>query len=242
MFNRLRELLYNDAPNHYEVPKTEPSRMPSHRERVDSSGNGKSSTSEEGTNYLRKVQEKIHKLAEEFASGSINRVQFQELFEHYRREQETIHRWLELAPDSEAWKKAATEGKSVVIRRQHVAKVLGYAIYQNESGMPIKTIGEFEVEAELAIPMLSSYRSATQEIFGAGMRSTEIEGGQWLSYVPGKFTTMMSLFSKEPSSQQLESLEDLHRLFETANRRLLQMDWAAPEELVFPHAYFLGRI
>jgi len=168
--------------------------------------------------------------------------QFNELYDHYRREQMTVKQWIDLYPESDAWKGATSEGKSVIIRAEHTAKVIGYAVYENESGMPLNTIGEFEVEAELAIPMLSSYRAATKEIFGAGMRSSEIEGGRWLCYMPGEFTTLMALFSTEPASTQLEAMENLHRLFERANRTLLAQQVVDPNELVFPHAYFLGRV
>lgn len=191
--------------------------------------------------YLKRVQDKVNSLAEEFAAGAINQSQFQELYEHYRREQQTVKRYVEMAPESDDWKSATTEGKSVLIRQQHTAKVLGYAVYDNESGMPLNTIGEFQIEAELAIPMLSSYRAATKEIFGAGMRSTEIEGGRWLGYMPGEYTTLMALFSTNPASQQLESLEELHLLFERANRTLLSNPPVDPDELVFPHKFFLGR-
>lgn len=192
--------------------------------------------------YLERVQEKINKLAEEFASGAINQSQFQELFDHYRREQQTIKRWIQIAPDSNAWKEATTEGKSVIIRAGNVARVVGYAIYENDSGMPLNTIGKFEIDRELVVPMLSSYRAATQEIFGAGMRSTQIEGGQWLCFIPGEFTTLMALFSTSPATRQLNSLEELHRLFERANRNLLDIALIIPEDLVFPHTYFLGRV
>ena len=191
--------------------------------------------------YLERVQTKINDMAEEFANGAINRLQFQELYEHYRREQQTIKRYLEMSPDSEEWKSATSEGKSVVIRQQNVAKVLGHSVYDNESGMPLNTIGEFEIEADLAVPMLSSYRSATKEIFGAEMSKTAIEGGRWLSYVPGEFTTLMTLFSTDPAPQQLESLEELHGLFERANRTLLSNQPVDPDELVFIQQFFLGR-
>jgi len=191
--------------------------------------------------YLERVQGKINKLAEEFATGEINRTQFQELYDHYRREQQTVKRYVEMSPDSEEWKAATTEGKSIVIRQKNVAKVLGYSVYDNDSGMPLNTIGEFQIEAELAVPMLSSYRAATKEIFGAGMQSTQIEGGRWLAYMPGEFTTLMTLFSTDPATDQLESLEELHLLFERANRTLLGNPPVDPDELVFPHKYFLGR-
>jgi hypothetical protein len=192
--------------------------------------------------YLARVQAKINKLAEEFATGAINQRQFQELYEHYQKEQQTVKRWLAMAPDTDAWQEATTEGQSVLIRADNLARVVGYAIYESNSGMPLNTIGQFEVDPELVVPMLSSYRAATQEIFGAGMRSSEIEGGRWLCFVPGEFTTLMALFSKGPSTRQLNSLEELHRLFERANRYFLQDPNLQPGDLVFPHTHFIGRM
>ena len=113
--------------------------------------------------------------------------------------------------------------------------------YENVSGMPICTLGRFEIDPALLVPMLSSYRSATREIFGAGMRSTAIEGGRWLCFVPGQFTTMLAVFSSEPAGKQLEFLDELHRLFEQANRRRLSASPLDPAKLMFPHEYYLGE-
>jgi hypothetical protein len=242
MFKKLRQLFSGSS---QKGPDTEPIReervQPIEPETVDVSEE-QAASEERPEVYLARVQAKINRLAEEFAAGMINQVQFQELFDHYRREKQTVQRWLEIAPESDAWKESTTEGKSVIIRAGHEAKVLGYAIYENDSGMPLNTIGQFELEPELVVPMLSSYRAATREIFGAGMRSSEIEGGRWLCFVPGEFTTLMALLSTSPASRQLESMEDLHRLFEKANRNLLGGELVDPSELVFPHAFFLGRI
>ena len=197
---------------------------------------------EQAHEYLERVQTKINRLAEEFATGTINRSQFQELFDHYQRERRTVETWILNASGSESWKKAAKEGQSVVIRTAHMAKVMGYSIYENESGIPINTIGQFEIDSALAVPMLSSYRSAAKEIFGAELRSTQIEGGRWLAFVPGEITTLMALFSNEPAQNQLSGLEDLHRLFERANRHLLQSSPIDSEALVFPHVSFVGHV
>ncbi|HEY42514.1 MAG TPA: hypothetical protein G4O11_00845 [Anaerolineae bacterium] len=191
--------------------------------------------------YIAKVQRKINKLAEEFASGLINREQFQELYDHYQKELRTIETWMDVAPESNAWRDARTEGRSVVIRRQHMARILGYAIYKNDSGMPIATIGRFEFGAALVVPMLSSYRSAAREIFGAGMRSSQIENGRWLCFVPGEITTLIALFSIEPAAKQLNSLDQVHQLFERANRNLLKNRIINPNALVLPHQSFVGN-
>ena len=196
----------------------------------------------EAQDYLGRVQEKINKLAEEFASGAINRDQFQQLFDHYQRERNAIQNWMNTAALSDDWKDISNEGKSIVIRSMHTAKVLGYAIYENNSGMPLNTIGDFEIDSALAVPMLSSYRTATKEIFGGDMRSTQIEGGKWLCFVPGNSTTMLALFNTEPAARQLEIMEDLHRLFEQANRRHLSQMPIDIEQLAFPHNSFLGRL
>ncbi len=191
--------------------------------------------------YLDRVHAKITRLAEEFAAGSINRAQFNELFEHYQRERRTIESWLDSSGERDDWRKAASEGKSVIIRRRFTAGVLGYAIYENDSGMPLSTIGKFEIDPALAVPMLSSFRSATAEIFGGGVQSTQIEGGRWMCFVPGEMTTLMALFTTEPATQQVKLLEEIHRLFERANRPLLLAQPVNPDILVFPHEQFLGR-
>lgn len=196
-----------------------------------------------GTNpqiYLTKVRTKLNRLAQDFNNGTINRDQFQNLYAHYQREIRNIEGAIEIAPSSESWKGVMTEGQSVLIRRRHLARAQGYAIYENESGMPVSTLGEFQFDPALLVPMLSSYRAATKEIFGAGMRSTAIEGGRWLCFVPGELTTMLALFSAEPAGKQLEFLDELHRLFERANRRQLLNPPLEPDRLLFPHEYFLG--
>ncbi len=196
-------------------------------------------THNQAKEYLTKVQHKIERLAGDFAAGKINRAQFQELYGHYQREVRMIETVLETNPQS--WQDAVTEGKSIHIRQQHSARAKAYAIYENTSGMSIVTLGNFEMDPDLFVPMLSSYRSATREIFGAGMRSTQIEGGNWVCFVQGELTTMIGLFTNEPSGRQLLSLEELHKLFEQANRPLLSVPPINPNELLFPHEYFLGH-
>jgi hypothetical protein len=203
---------------------------------------GRVASMDQAREYLERIQQKIASLAEEFASGAINRSQFQELFDHYQNERRTVETWIATMPGSTDWKKAAREGHSVVIRSQHTSRVLGYAIYENESGMPVQTIGRFEVDPALAVPMLSSYRSATKEIFGGEIRSTQIEGGRWLCFVPGEVTTMMAVFSTEPAAKQLKTLTELHQVFETANRNHLRESPIDPDVLVFPHGSYLGQI
>ncbi|MFZ1401006.1 MAG: hypothetical protein WAS33_29145, partial [Candidatus Promineifilaceae bacterium] len=191
--------------------------------------------------FLEKLQEKIGRLADDFANGTINRQQFQELYTHYQREMRAIETLIETDQGQSELGDAFQEGESVLIRQKHAAKAQGYAIYENSSGMPITTLGKFEVDPALFVPMLSSFRSATAEIFGGSLQATAIEGGRWLCFVPGQYTTMMSLFTAEPAKRQLDFLEQLHHLFEKANRTLLPHPPVEVSQLVFPHEHFLGK-
>jgi len=144
-------------------------------------------------------------------------------------------------PTSEDWKKSVSEGQSMLIRRRAQAQVLGFSIYDKESGIPLRNMGKFGVDPALFVPMLSAYRSATEEIFGGGVRSTQIEGGKWLCFVPGKITTTLALFTMEPSNQQMTALEDLQVLFENANANTLGKPGLDPAVLVCPHEFFVDH-
>ena len=196
---------------------------------------------EEALAYLAKVRAKVNKLAADFNSGSINRAQFRNLYVHYQREIQSVERMIEEVPASDGWQGAMTEGQSMVIRRRHIARATGYAIFENDSGMPLSTLGRFELDPALLVPMLSSYRAAAREVFGAGTRSTEMEDGRWLCFVPGEFTTMLAIFSAGPAGKQLQFLTELHCDFEQANHRHLANLPLDPSCLLFPHEYYLGQ-
>lgn len=191
--------------------------------------------------FLEKLQDKIGRLADDFANGNINQQQFQKLYAHYQREMRTVETLIETDQSQSQWGDAFQEGESVLIRQKNAAKASGYAIYDNNSGMPISTLGKFEIDPALFVPMLSAFRSATAEIFGGGIQSTAIEGGRWLCFVPGQFTTMMALFTAEPANKQIAFLEQLHHLFEKANRTTLPKSPIELDDLVFPHEHFLGK-
>jgi hypothetical protein len=54
-------------------------------------------------------------------------------------------------------------------------------------------------------------------------------------------TTTLALFSTEPSQEQIKTMENVHRVFETANINLLRIMPVEAEALVCPHEYYVGR-
>ncbi|MCC7446410.1 MAG: hypothetical protein IT324_03290 [Anaerolineae bacterium] len=186
------------------------------------------------------LQAKIHQLVDDFASGKINRVQFHELYDryHYRMTRITQLAHNLADPDTQIGQEIED---TFNLKKRLTARVLGVSIYGNQTGLPIETIGEFAIDPALIVPMLSSYRAATREIFRAGMRSTIMDNNQWLCFVPGNFTTLIALFSVEPATVQLSALEQMHRDFEEANQAALASGHADPALLAYPFLTFVRK-
>lgn len=164
--------------------------------------------------FLERVREKTNHLIQDFARGAINQRQFQVVYSHYQQQRQTVEKALIDMPGSGAWRTTVVEGKTTLLRQQFAALLISYAIYETESSTPLAQMGDFTLDTALIVPMLSSFRSITQEIFGGGMRRTEIEGGRWLCFVPGQCTTLIAIYQEEPASLQLQTVTDLHSDFE----------------------------
>lgn len=195
----------------------------------------------QGQEFIAQIHQKMSKLVQEFATGIINRTQFHQLYDRYQRQIMTVAQFI-AESDPALWKDALNETEDTLhLKKRLTAKAVGMSVYYNQSGMPIETLGEFAIEPDLIVPMLSSYRSAAAEIFQAGMRSTEMENGQWLCFVPGPHTTLIALFSLEPSTNQLQMVERMHKDFEDANKTALEAGEVDPEKLAYPFFSFVQR-
>lgn len=186
------------------------------------------------------LQTKLQKLVDDFATGSINRLQFHSLYERYQRQ---ISALLDLTtqPGGAATDQNSDTEDTIALKRRLMARVLGLSVYSNANGLPIETLGNFTVDPALLIPMLSSYRSVTAEVFQAGIRSTVMENDQHLCFVPGRLTTLVALFSNEPSTDQLATAERMHRDFERANATALAHGSVDPSTLAYPFLAFVQR-
>ncbi|NDJ85578.1 MAG: hypothetical protein GYB66_06810 [Chloroflexi bacterium] len=196
-----------------------------------------------GQAFINQVYQKMSRIAQEFASGEINRTQFHRLYNRYQRQIMTVAQMI-AESDPTGWQEAlaSAETESTVHLKQRLAaKAVGISIYNNRTGMPIETIGDFSIDPELIVPMLSSYREAAAEIFHAGVRSTEMENGQWLCFMAGAYTTLIVLFSVEPAGNQIAMLDHLHRDFEIANAEFLEYGYTSPDQLAYPFYSFINQ-
>lgn len=192
--------------------------------------------------YIAQLHEKMSRIVHEFAGGELNRAQFHQLYDRYQRQIMTIQQYT-AETDPSGWRQAVegTSDTTVRLKKTLTARAIGISVYDNRSGMPIETVGEFSVDAELIVPMLSSYRSAANEIFRSEIRSTAMQNGNWLCFVPGQYSTLIVLFSLEPSANQMVTLERMHRDFEMANADFLKHGYTSPTQLAFPFYAFISK-
>lgn len=225
-------------------PLTERVRTPTPQRSQDAKASQDSppATLQEAQLFLQQLRLKMARLAEEFSKGKLNSKQFQEIYAHYQKQRNILEAAIYDMPDSDVWRKMVVAGQTGILRQRHAGKVLSYAIYDNATSLPLASVGDFAVDTALVVPMLSSFRSATAEIFGAGLRSTEIEGGRWLCFVPGNYTTLFVIFSFEPARLQLTLIEDLHRDFEVANQLLLEQGQGEEAARQFVRLWALDRL
>src|SRR5205085_2552374 len=93
--------------------------------------------------------------------------------------------------------------------------------YYHATGTMLESIGEFNVPTSALTPTLRNFRALMQRGVEVEPRAQLMEG-QWVLFVPGKYSTAVMLFSNEPAGRQTEIIGTMHRDFEIANDAALK--------------------
>jgi hypothetical protein len=181
---------------------------------------------------LKRIEGKMARTKQELAAGKINQAQFQAVYTHYAEQKALIRRLLDRGQRTGAVQRAvaAGTGHTGFLRRHHEARLMGLAVFDNQTGTHIHVMGLFEVPRSMIAPLLSHLGEIKDT------RCTQIAGGHWLAYVGGRRATTLAVFSAEPSAHQLAGQAALHAAFERDNADLLRMGYLDPDALTFPQA------
>lgn len=186
---------------------------------------------------LQELEAKLDRTVQDLADGLINRAQFENLYRHYQNQRRVLHGLL--SEGGGQMPTSLTTGESMIIRQKYAAKVLAYAIYDNESGVPLRTVGDFPLDSDLVVGFLSGFRSAAAEILGAGAAKAEAEDGKVLCYVPGQYCTLIVLYSSGPAEIDVRSLRHTHLHFEELNAGPLKQRPIPAGDLFYTYAMVL---
>jgi len=189
---------------------------------------------------LEKLRQKTAQIATEFADGKLNRMQFTAMYAYYNERRVIAERLLARNPDTQAWQQVVQPGHTGFLRQYFEARVLSHAIYDiaaTDSSRPLANQGTVQTPEAIVTQILSAIAILRQRNLLAHLSPArkQVDNGRWVVVIPGKYTVGITLFSLEPSTQQVTLVQDLHRDFERANRLALERGIRIPEQLVFPH-------
>jgi hypothetical protein len=186
---------------------------------------------DEGQSFIEQIQAKMNTLVGEFAQGEISREQFQKIYDHY---QQQIILTTQLMADANASVvDSLSAGKTMGLRESLTGQALSLAVYYHTTRSILETAGNFDMPTPKLLPFLNSL--AEQVAQGrVCIPQTQIIDGKWLLFIPGKFSTVVILFSHEPAARQISILERMHRDFEAANEKSLRGGQVDTQNLVYP--------
>jgi hypothetical protein len=186
------------------------------------------------------LEGKIHQLVSEFADGRISREQFNVLYERYNgRLSITNHALLSGTP--EAFTIAQGGPSTIAIRDATMGKALGLMIYHNRSGTIVETLGDFNAPLDRVGRVLNDYSQMMVDGQFIDRHIENLDSRQWLLFVPGRFTTTVTLFHNEPSPLQIRELERMQHHFEEANRVALVRERIESNRLAYPFIGFVQK-
>jgi phage terminase large subunit-like protein len=191
-------------------------------------------------NALEHLRQKIAAIAAEYAAGKINRAQFNAIYARYTEQRQIAERLLERNPETEAWRSVLREGHTGFLRNRFQAKFLSYVVYDNNPPLqdgvfrPLMAHGEEFSLPRMTLYLRSFYEAMRKEADVKVRLAPFDEKGAYLTIISGAYTTAAIIFSLEPSKNQINWAQDLHRDFERANVEALSQDIRNPEHLVFP--------
>ncbi len=180
------------------------------------------------------VQGKIDGILAEFAEGKLNREQFHALYERYNAQ-------MELAEKTEGSTPANNDGGTIVIKEKYMGKAQGMIIFANDTGNVIETLGTFGLAMTEVLPVLDEFTREWKAGRVVDRAVREASGNQWLLFVAGNHTTIVTQFQNEPSGYQTTVIQRMHKEFEEANKTLFQSKRADAATLVFPFYSFVKR-
>lgn len=182
---------------------------------------------------LNLLRSKMETIADEFAQGKINSVQFHMLYRRHSEQRAIIEKLIERNPDSDAWQRVVGTGQTGFLRSQYAAQPLYYAVFRVGIERPMQFGGKQTANE----PLLSSMAAklwALRNRPNPGLARKALPSGQWVIIATGEYAGTFVVFSMEPSNAQARLVRDLHADFERANAASFQRGQFIAERMVFP--------
>jgi hypothetical protein len=184
---------------------------------------------------LINLREKMAQVAAEFAEGKLNQAQFDAIYSRYSEQRDITERLLARNPNSQAWQSVIQSGHTQFLKQHFEARVLSYAIYDQESGDAINLTGPVVMKRAQVRAVLERLRDIFQARGNPGPAQRKLEDERSVVFMPGERSVAVVIFSRVPAPAQVDRIQDIHRDFERANQHALRRRDYANSRMVFPH-------
>jgi hypothetical protein len=191
--------------------------------------------------FIADSRKKMEALVEDFVEGKLNREQFNTLYDRYQTQINGVKSII-VAAEPELWTEVLDDEETFHIRQRLMAKAIGMLIFLNNTQKPIDTLGKSALDQtqieplfkQLAEKKKSGNPTASMEMFRFPQLVTEMKKVGWVFVVEGELTSIIMIFSKEPTIDQKSTVMDLLKDFERANRAHLQQPDVTAAQLAMP--------
>ncbi|MBZ0100090.1 MAG: toll/interleukin-1 receptor domain-containing protein [Taibaiella sp.] len=188
--------------------------------------------------YKGEIYKKLHRLADDFAGGTISRSQFLVVYERYTSQLTMADKALTTTYPEPLTGVARWESTPYILA-SHMGKAVGMLVYHNRNQTPIETLGEFTLSQIPILPTLQAIWSGLDPRVLFDTQTQKVSEKQWLVFVVRELTSVITLFHNEPSRLQVREIERLHYDFENANRNVLANEIIEREKLAYPFLVFI---
>jgi hypothetical protein len=160
------------------------------------------------------LQNKMSALMADLSAGKISHEQFELVYGYYQKR--LLHTEESLAETSS--NKPFNTGD---LLRGVQAQPIGLSFYHHGSGTTIERVGQFDLPLHLMTPILNDFSLAVEwQVFTEPVVKL-LSGSMRVVFMARYYTTLMVVFSNEPSRQQMREMERTHHDFEETNKRTL---------------------
>jgi hypothetical protein len=184
---------------------------------------------------LINLREKMALVAAEFAEGKLNQAQFNAIYTRYSEQRDITERLLARDPESQAWQSVVQPGHTQFLKQHFEARVLSYAIYDEETGEQINITGPVVMKHAQIEAVLTRLKAVSQTRGDPGPAQRTLPDERCVLFMPGERSVAVVIFSRTPAPAQVARIQDIHRDFERANQHALRRRDYTGSRMVFPH-------
>ncbi len=190
--------------------------------------------------YRDEVQVKIQNLLDEFSEGDISREQFNVIYARYS-DQLLIAEKALVMKDETVLDSADYGVATVALRQATTGMAVGMAIHHQRSSMMIEMLGDFSIAPEVISPILNSIVEKVEAGKTIEPDIRQAPSGSWMVFTALKYTTVVTVFTKQPAPAQVKEIQRLHTDFETANHKFLAANMVKASDLAYPFLTFVEK-